>query len=102
MPSRTIREPIIIGHSESRREGLNGMSESVVGPWAADKLDRLGKYLGAYTTIMRKQKWCEGYHYIDAFAGPGRHSIRSEKRAYNTVQRVVEEIASFGRDAEEQ
>jgi three-Cys-motif partner protein len=53
------------------------MAESVVGPWAREKLDRLAKYLHAYTVIMKEQRWCEGYHYIDAFAGPGDHELRS-------------------------
>ena len=35
------------------------MNTSQVGPWVKDKLDRLGKYLNAYTTIMRRQEWCE-------------------------------------------
>lgn len=46
------------------------MTKSRVGPWAIDKLDRLRKYLSAYTTIMKDQRWCAGYYYIDAFAGP--------------------------------
>jgi hypothetical protein len=50
--------------------------ESVVGPWARDKLERSRKYLSVYTTIMKDQDCCEGYHYIDAFAGPGGHTIR--------------------------
>ncbi len=54
------------------------MAESVVGPWARDKLDRLDKYLKAYTAIMKGQRWCRGYHYIDAFAGPGQHTVRKE------------------------
>ena len=55
------------------------MAESVVGPWAQDKLDRLRKYLHAYTSIMKEQKWCKGYYYIDAFAGPGHHEVRKRK-----------------------
>jgi three-Cys-motif partner protein len=43
-----------------------------VGPWAGDKLDRLRKYLSAYTTIMAKQRWVRGFVYVDAFAGGGR------------------------------
>jgi len=43
-----------------------------VGPWARDKLERLRKYLSAYTSIMNKQNWLEGYVYVDAFAGSGR------------------------------
>ena len=49
-----------------------------VGPWAQEKLDCLKKYLDAYTTILRKQKWCERYFYIDAFAGPGALRVRRE------------------------
>ena len=40
-----------------------------VGPWAREKLDCLGNYLEAYTTILRRQRF-RGYFY-DAFAGPG-------------------------------
>lgn len=47
-----------------------------VGPWATDKLDRLRRYLSAYTKIMSKQTWAAGYVYIDAFAGGGRARIR--------------------------
>jgi three-Cys-motif partner protein len=46
-----------------------------VGPWVRDKLERLHKYLKAYTTIMRKRQW-EGYFYIDAFAGSGQIRVR--------------------------
>jgi len=53
-----------------------------VGPWAADKLERLGKYLAAYTTIMAKQKWwAEGFIFVDAFAGAGRAVVRGPKPA---------------------
>lgn len=49
-----------------------------VGPWAKEKLDALGKYLNAYTKILRRQtQLClKGYVYIDAFAGTGRAKIR--------------------------
>jgi three-Cys-motif partner protein len=48
-----------------------------VGPWAKEKLERLGKYLAAYTTVMKEQAhWCRGYVYIDAFAGSGRATVR--------------------------
>ena len=44
-----------------------------VGPWAREKLDRLGMYLSAYTTVLKAQsRWCRGYVYVDAFAGAGR------------------------------
>lgn len=40
------------------------------GPWVAIKLDYLQRYLGAFTTSMRK-KWPRMY-YVDLFAGPGK------------------------------
>ena len=79
------------------------MAESVVGPWAKDKLERLQKYLHAYTTIMKEQSWCDGFHYIDAFAGPGEHEIR-QADADRTVdpQNALLDISSFGGEQEEQ
>lgn len=56
-----------------------------VGPWAKDKLQLLGKYLHAYTTIMRKQPWCRAYCYIDAFAGFGRNRIRGVDTGQTTL-----------------
>jgi len=55
------------------------MAEEVpnVGPWARDKLDRLRKYLLAYTRIMARQSWAQRYVYVDAFAGPGRARVRA-------------------------
>ena len=51
-----------------------------VGDWAKAKLDSLGKYLHAYTTILKERKWLRGYVYIDAFAGTGQATVRSKKR----------------------
>ena len=41
--------------------------------WSAEKLDILGEYLHAYTTIMRKQRetWLRSFSYVDAFAATG-------------------------------
>jgi three-Cys-motif partner protein len=47
-----------------------------VGPWAREKLSYPEKYLRAYTTILRKQKF-RGYFYIDGFAGGGQAPLRS-------------------------
>ena len=47
-----------------------------VGPWAADKLTKLGKYLTAYMTIMHKRRWRTVY--IDAFAGAGIAKVRAD------------------------
>ena len=76
------------------------MAKSVVGPWAKDKLDRLGQYLHAYTKIMRKQDWCEGFYYIDAFAGPGQHTVRGTAR--KVYRNKLLDVASFGQSQEEQ
>ena len=48
-----------------------------VGPWAEDKLECLRRYLSAYTTILRKQRF-KGYVYVDAFAGAGTAKIRKK------------------------
>lgn len=40
------------------------------GNWTTDKLERIRKYLKAYTTIMRKQNFNQ-FMYVDAFAGTG-------------------------------
>lgn len=60
------------------------MAKSQVGPWATKKLDRLRKYLNAYTTILRKRHF-DGFYYFDAFAGPGDHEIREAKRKDSRV-----------------
>jgi three-Cys-motif partner protein len=52
------------------------MGEDTIGPWSRDKLNLLGKYLQAYVTIFRNQEWCQGYYYIDAFAGSGKFRLR--------------------------
>ena len=49
--------------------------------WSEDKLKLLGKYLHAYTNIMKDQSWCKnGYYYIDAFAGTGQPMAKDEER----------------------
>ncbi len=78
------------------------MAVSTVGPWARDKLDRLGKYLHAYTTILSTQQWCNGYFYIDAFAGPGEHEVRQKKSQFSEVQRALIDVAGFGNEQTEQ
>lgn len=76
------------------------MAKSVVGQWAKDKLDRLSRYLHEYTKIMRKQRWCEGYYYIDAFAGPGQHEVRNKARPVSRNKLL--DVARFGQSQEEQ
>jgi three-Cys-motif partner protein len=79
------------------------VANSVVGPWARDKLERLRKYLAAYTTIMKDQRWCKDYHYVDAFAGPGEHTVRqnaTDKR--HATQQALLDVSSYGAEHEEQ
>jgi three-Cys-motif partner protein len=47
-----------------------------IGIWSEIKLEIIKKYASAYTSIMKKQSWCKGYVYIDAFAGAGEHISR--------------------------
>ena len=47
------------------------------GDWTAEKLERVRKYLVAYATIMRNQKF--RFAYIDAFAGTGYNTPRAKK-----------------------
>lgn len=54
--------------------------DDTIGSWSVDKLDLLRRYLQAYVTVLRKQIWCKGYEYIDAFAGTGKPKSRDEQR----------------------
>lgn len=46
------------------------------GDWTNEKLERVRKYLSAYTTIMSRQPF--RFAYIDAFAGTGYRAIKKE------------------------
>ncbi len=47
--------------------------------WTQDKLERVRKYLVAYSNIMRSGRY--KYAYIDAFAGTGYHEVKKRKAA---------------------
>lgn len=47
-----------------------------IGEWSEIKLEIIKKYASAFTNIMKDQAWCQGYVYIDAFAGAGVHISR--------------------------
>lgn len=51
------------------------------GDWTQEKLKRIGKYLPAYTTIMRGNECARRYRtvYVDAFAGTGYSEPSSHK-----------------------
>jgi three-Cys-motif partner protein len=47
-----------------------------IGVWSEIKLDIIKEYANSFTRIMKRQDWCKGYAYIDAFAGAGIHISR--------------------------
>jgi three-Cys-motif partner protein len=49
------------------------MKYDEIGEWSEIKLEIIKEYAGAYTSILSKKAWCEGYAYIDAFAGAGKN-----------------------------
>ena len=51
-----------------------------IGKWSENKLSLLKKYLEVYTKIMKGKKWCQGYYYVDAFAGTGKPQAKDEER----------------------
>jgi three-Cys-motif partner protein len=52
-----------------------------VGPWAKEKLEALGQYLGFYTIVLKKQgRWLRGTIFVDAFAGPGLSRVRTKPK----------------------
>ena len=65
--------------------------------WTQDKLERVRKYLVAYTTIMRAYKF--KFAYIDGFAGTGYHELKQddedEHEAHNHVEGRDEVIHHF-------
>ena len=58
------------------------------GGWTTEKLERVRKYLKAYTTIMKDQNFC--FAYIDAFAGTG---YRTDRLDTNPKELMLPEIA---------
>ncbi len=48
------------------------------GSWTDEKLERVRKYLVAYSTIMNRQKF--RYAYIDAFAGTGYRTLEQHEK----------------------
>lgn len=60
------------------------------GSWTEKKLERVHKYLSAYTTIMNKQPF--HFAYIDAFAGTG---YRTLKESENSSELMFPEMLEF-------
>ena len=64
-----------LGRQTTGDEGAS-MKFDNIGVWSEIKLDIIKEYANAFTKIMKKQDWCKGYVYIDAFAGAGVHISR--------------------------
>jgi three-Cys-motif partner protein len=64
------------------------------GDWTQEKLNRLAKYLPAYTSIFKGRSY--KYAYIDAFAGPG-YRERQRKQAASTPDLWSEDPDERGR-----
>ncbi|PYS66172.1 MAG: hypothetical protein DMF74_01845 [Acidobacteria bacterium] len=57
---------------------MERVSQIFGGNWTAEKLERVRKYLAAYSTIMNKQKF--RFAYIDAFAGTGYRTLEQHEK----------------------
>ena len=66
--------------------------DDTIGGWSVDKLSLLRKYLEAYVTVLRNQRWCKGYEYIDGFAGTGKPKTRDEQQYVDGSPRVALEL----------
>ena len=103
-PSR-VESVATSGHSVSI--GFSGRmttynTDGKVGPWAQEKLRCLGEYLSAYTTVLRKQNWCDGFSFIDAFAGAGRAELRKSHQEEQSAEDLLFAVSAFAtQDADE-
>ena len=77
-------------------------TDGTVGPWARDKLKILGDYLHAYTTILRKQNWCKGYFYVDAFAGAGRAKLRKPHGERDDTDDLLSAVSDYAAEDPEE
>lgn len=62
------------------------------GNWTTEKLEKLRKYLSAYTAILGKQKF--SYAYIDAFAGTGYRELQDAGNHGNLLFPALAEAES--------
>ncbi|MBM4331982.1 MAG: three-Cys-motif partner protein TcmP [Deltaproteobacteria bacterium] len=67
----------------------SNQKEDLIGKWSVEKLELLGKYLAAYLKILTNQSWCQGYEYIDAFAGTGKPKTRDEQKFVDGSPRIA-------------
>lgn len=60
------------------------------GDWTSTKLERVRKYLSAYTTIMSRQTF--RFAYIDAFAGTGYRTLKQDE---SQEEKLIPDLGSF-------
>lgn len=58
---------------ENNYPELTDVKLDEIGIWSEIKLAILREYACVFTRILKKQTWCKGCCYIDAFAGAGMH-----------------------------
>ena len=59
----------------------DGLPMRESGPWVAEKLDYLGRYIDVFETSMREKPW-RSRNYIDLFAGPGKCYVKESGKVY--------------------
>ena len=59
--------------------------------WTQDKLERVRKYLVAYSKIMSRRRY--PYAYIDGFAGTGYHVLEREENEAESILPELDEPA---------
>jgi three-Cys-motif partner protein len=67
-----------------RTDSMRRFPHQFGGSWTDDKLNRLRKYLSAYTTALKRQRF--RLLYIDAFAGTGYRTTRDGSDTYQLFQ----------------
>lgn len=78
-------------------------TDGKVGPWAAEKLEVLRKYLHAYTTILSKQSGkIEAFYYIDAFSGAGRAEVRTSRERKLRGSDDITDLLGYTPDTDEE
>jgi three-Cys-motif partner protein len=59
----------------------DGLPMRPCGPWVAEKLFYLARYLNMFSVSMSKKPW-RAINYVDLFAGPGKCQVRGQHTIY--------------------
>lgn len=79
-----------------KRKTSKGKAHTFGGDWTSTKLDVIAKYLTAYTTALKDKPSADRPFkkaYIDAFAGTGYRSMRSEDASDDTANLLFPDLA---------